>query len=121
MNKTPKPPTDDQEELVHADDAVIGRAIRRSLAAALALLLIAGGTTMVLRRKPAPPPAQQTKMNAPVIPERPQAEIPTARFTDVTRESGIHFVHNNGAYGEKLLPETMGSGVAFVDFDNDGH
>ncbi|MHB8522446.1 MAG: CRTAC1 family protein [Limisphaerales bacterium] len=49
------------------------------------------------------------------------AEIPVARFTDITGEAGIHFVHNNGAYGEKLLPETMGGGVAFFDYDNDGH
>jgi hypothetical protein len=50
----------------------------------------------------------------------PGAEISPARFADVTREAGITFVHNNGAYGDKLLPETMGGGVAFFDFDNDG-
>src|SRR3954469_22587420 len=43
-----------------------------------------------------------------------------AKFTDVTKQAGITFVHNNGAYGDKLLPETMGGGVAFLDFDNDG-
>jgi len=48
-------------------------------------------------------------------------EIPVAKFTDITREAGITFVHNNGAYGDKLLPETMGIGVAFFDYDNDGH
>ena len=48
------------------------------------------------------------------------AEIPVAKFTDITREAGITFRHVNGAYGEKLLPETMGGGVAFFDFDNDG-
>ena len=48
-------------------------------------------------------------------------EIPVAKFTDITREAGITFVHNNGAYGDKLLPETMGGGVAFFDYDNDGH
>jgi enediyne biosynthesis protein E4 len=48
-------------------------------------------------------------------------EPPVARFTDITRTSGITFVHVNGAYGDKLLPETMGGGVAFLDFDNDGH
>ena len=47
-------------------------------------------------------------------------EVPVAKFTDITKEAGVSFVHNNGAYGEKLLPETMGGGVAFFDFDNDG-
>ncbi|MGH7969919.1 MAG: FG-GAP repeat domain-containing protein, partial [Limisphaerales bacterium] len=47
-------------------------------------------------------------------------DIPVAKFTDITASAGIRFVHNNGAYGDKLLPETMGGGVAFFDFDNDG-
>jgi hypothetical protein len=47
--------------------------------------------------------------------------VPGTRFTDITAEAGITFVHVNGAAGEKLLPETMGGGVAFFDFDNDGH
>src|SRR5687768_15664113 len=34
---------------------------------------------------------------------------PRARFTDITREAGLSFVHRNGARGEKLLPETMGA------------
>lgn len=50
----------------------------------------------------------------------PAAEIPSARFSDRTEDSGVHFVHVNGADGEKLLPETMGGGCAFFDFDNDG-
>jgi enediyne biosynthesis protein E4 len=41
-------------------------------------------------------------------------------FTDVTIGAGIHFKHNNGAYGGKLLPETLGSGCAFLDYDADG-
>jgi hypothetical protein len=48
------------------------------------------------------------------------AAPPNVRFTDVTEVAGIHFRHNNGAFGEKYLPETMGSGVAFFDFDADG-
>jgi len=43
-----------------------------------------------------------------------------AEFRDVTARSGLRFVHNSGAFGKKYLPETMGSGVAFLDFDNDG-
>jgi len=42
------------------------------------------------------------------------------KFTDVTAQAGIHFQHNSGAYGGKLLPETLGSGCAFFDYDNDG-
>ncbi len=41
-------------------------------------------------------------------------------FRDVTQQSGIHFTHNNGAFGKKFLPETLGPGVAFIDYDNDG-
>ncbi len=41
-------------------------------------------------------------------------------FTDITARAGIHFIHNNGAFGKKWLPETMGSGCAFIDYDNDG-
>src|SRR2546429_4657076 len=47
-------------------------------------------------------------------------EIPFAKFSDITKQAGIAFVRANGAYGDKLLPETMGGGVAFFDFDNDG-
>ena len=41
-------------------------------------------------------------------------------FTDVTAASGLQFRHNSGGYGGKLLPETMGSGCAFIDYDADG-
>lgn len=42
------------------------------------------------------------------------------RLVDVTAEAGIRFLHNSGAYGDKLLPETLGSGCAFLDYDGDG-
>ncbi len=51
---------------------------------------------------------------------RRAADIPRVRFTDITARSGITFRHVNGAFGKKLLPETMGSGVAFLDYDKDG-
>jgi enediyne biosynthesis protein E4 len=41
-------------------------------------------------------------------------------FTNITQSAGIRFVHNNGASGKKYLPETLGPGVAFIDYDNDG-
>jgi len=42
-------------------------------------------------------------------------------FKDITRQAGIQFVHNNSAHGKKYLPETMGPGCAFIDYDNDGY
>ena len=40
-------------------------------------------------------------------------------FVDVTEESGIKFRHFTGSYGAKLLPETLGAGAAFLDYDGD--
>jgi hypothetical protein len=45
---------------------------------------------------------------------------PGFRLTNVTAAAGIQFQHNSGAYGGKLLPETLGSGCAFLDYDRDG-
>jgi enediyne biosynthesis protein E4 len=45
---------------------------------------------------------------------------PGFQFADVTAQAGINFHHNSGAYGGKLLPETLGSGCAFLDYDADG-
>ncbi|MGC1619507.1 MAG: CRTAC1 family protein [Candidatus Acidiferrum sp.] len=45
---------------------------------------------------------------------------PGFRLTNVTSAAGIQFQHNSGAYGGKFLPETLGSGCAFLDYDADG-
>ena len=50
-------------------------------------------------------------------PPRPSGPI---EFTDVSAQAGIHFKHNTGAFGKKYLPETLGTGCAFLDYDNDG-
>ena len=50
-------------------------------------------------------------------PPRPSGPI---EYTDVTNQAGIHFKHNSGAFGKKYLPETLGTGCAFFDYDNDG-
>ncbi len=118
MKNSPTP--DDSEELVHTDDRIIGKAIRWSLVALVIIAALFGGAVVFLKRKPAAAAPQITKLNAPVSPVTPQAEVPLAKFTDITKEAGITFTHVNGAYGDKLLPETMGGGVAFFDYDNDG-
>jgi enediyne biosynthesis protein E4 len=68
------------------------------------------------------PPAASAAPASPVAqasapPVRPSGPI---EFTDVTTQAGIRFKHNSGAFGKKYLPETMGSGVCFIDYDNDG-
>ena len=46
--------------------------------------------------------------------------LTTVEYTDITDAAGLDFVHENGAFGRKWMPETMGSGGAFVDYDGDG-
>jgi hypothetical protein len=49
----------------------------------------------------------------------PTAPAPVVRLADVTAAAGVGVTHDNGAAGKKYLPETMGSGAAFVDVDGD--
>ena len=53
------------------------------------------------------------------IQEPPPADA-LPEFVEITKAAGIDFVHNTGAFGKKYLPETMGSGCAFIDYNNDG-
>ena len=46
--------------------------------------------------------------------------VQNIQFRDITAQAGIQFKHNNAAFGKKYLPETMGPGCAFLDYDNDG-
>ena len=79
---------------------------------AIAVYLAAAAITLGAIR------ATKTLSTAPL--QKAVAATDGTRFEDVTRAAGIHFVHYNGAFGKKWLPETMGPGVAFIDYDNDG-
>ena len=67
---------------------------------------------------------RSTEAVLPKLSEPPKPKVtatpPDVRYVEITKEAGINFVHTSGAAGEKLLPETMGSGVAFLDIDGDG-
>ena len=102
-----------------ATDEVIGVVFKRSLkvAALLATLFIVAILINRTLRE------DEAFVDTPAVsPVNVQSEVkaPAVHFTDITRAAGIRFSHVNGAYGEKLLPETMGSGAAFFDYDNDG-
>jgi len=119
-NQSTTTPEDTHEELAPVDDAVIGRALRWSGFFLVIGLLGAAIAFYVITRKPAAPPPKVTTLTAPAAVSSGEAAIPAVKFTDITAAAGIDFVHNTGAYGAKLLPETMGGGVGFFDYDNDG-
>ena len=45
---------------------------------------------------------------------------PASIYTDVTKQSGLNFIHEPGVDGTYFMPESLGSGCAFFDYDNDG-
>ena len=104
-----------------AGEARIRRALKLSGAVAVAIVLVAAATILWLRPGQEAPPSPDAIQAGPQLPAPPAVAAPSIPFTDITAAAGIDFVHRTGAYGERLLPETMGGGVAFFDYDNDGH
>ena len=101
-----------------ATDEIIGIAFKRTLliGALLATLIV---VVILINRTLR---EDEVLVDTPAVSPlsvQPEVQAPAVHFTDVTSAAGIRFTHVTGAYGEKLLPETMGSGVAFFDFDND--
>src|ERR1700689_1725249 len=76
------------------------------------LALSAGLLFVSACRKESPPPVK-------IVPVF-ESSAPAVTFRDATAEAGIAFTHINGAAGKKWMPETMGGGVAVLDYDNDG-
>ncbi len=118
--KATKPTELDSEIIEERDDAIIGQAFRWSLLVIVSGIAVAGGIYWWTHRPPAAPPTQQTSLSAVRRRELPTAEVPKVMFSDITQAAGIEFVHRNGAKGDKLLPETMGGGGGFFDYDQDG-
>lgn len=106
------------------NDEIIGVAFRRSMQILAAVALFGGGGFLLWHLAGSDGGEAETTLEtqAPVK-TTASAEVdgpPTLRFVDITADAGVDFVHENGAAGEKLLPETMGSGAAFFDADRDG-
>jgi len=112
--------TEHDEQIQESDDSAVGRAFWRSFAVIIAVVGV-GASYWYLSRPPVKVvEAKDVKRPEAAKRERAKVEPPDARFVDVTKESGVDFVHFNGATGAKLLPETMGGGVAILDYNNDG-
>lgn len=101
------------------DDAIIGVALRWSLAV---FAVVAAGVLVAYLVWPraAADVVRETPLADVRVRDGAGVEIPRVPFSDITRQAGINFRHENGAIGRKLLPETMGGGCAFFDFDGDG-
>lgn len=113
MNKASEPESE-------GDDAIIGVALTISLIVFAGLALCGFLIFQFLKSELTVEPADQPPTALPqAIPPR-QAEVPLLQWTEITESAGIDFLHVNGARGEKLLPETMGGGCAFFDYDADG-
>ncbi|MGH9868793.1 MAG: CRTAC1 family protein [Candidatus Polarisedimenticolia bacterium] len=84
-----------------------GRALLSCIAVALVAVVTTGCSGCGAPVEQPPPPAAA-------------ASRPAPRWVDATAEAGITFRHVSGAYGKKYLPETMGAGVAVLDYDGDG-
>ena len=104
-------------------DAIIGVAFRRSLYVAGGIGAVVGGVILartMLDREPVRE-ADTTVVEAPEIDTAPAPEVVdlSMPFADMTEAWGVDFVRDNGARGGKLLPESLGGGVAVVDLDGD--
>lgn len=113
-----------ETEELEQDDAIIATVFRWSLGIIALALLIAGawfGVNYWLDSAPEAPVAETEIELDGLLDEPDLPQPPPGRFVDITESAGIDFVHFNGAYGDRMLPETMGGGVAFFDYDGDGH
>ncbi len=103
------------------NDAVIGRAFRASLLVFVFLAIPVIGLLIYLNIEKAKGKSTEVEVSLPTERVSNERPIPALPLVNVTAESGVDFVHSTGRYGDKLLPETMGSGVAVLDYNNDGH
>ncbi len=103
-------------------EAVIKRAVRRSILLLLSMLALTAVAILTWKTlSETPQELIEKDIQMPTV-GQPVNHLshPQVTFTDITKVAGIDFIHVNGAYGERLMPETIGSGAAFLDYDNDG-
>jgi len=105
--------------MVAGDDRVIGVALRWSAVAVVFIVAIVVTVILLQGKEEEAAPVVEKETVLPKV-QKVDVTVPEVKFTDITASSGITFVHENGARGGKFLPETMGPGCAFFDYDGDG-
>lgn len=93
---------------------------RVAMAALAALATACGPQAPEAARSAAASPSAAPSIAADGVAPALAATQASVRFTDVTAASGITFSHNNGAFGQRWLPETIGPGVVVLDVNRDG-
>lgn len=116
MNENQNNETEPEE----VDDAIVGTAFKWSLIVFALIAIIIIPVIYMMTRPEEAPPLKESELAEVEVRETSEATAPSVTFTDITGAAGIDFIHESGARGQKLLPETMGGGCAFFDFDNDG-
>ena len=102
-----------------AETERLSRAVKGSGIVAGLLILVVACVIALVQCERSEVAVIEEPVSSSVVP-RVDATVPEFKFTDITESAGIQFVHENGATGDRLLPETMGGGVALFDFDLDG-
>ena len=110
MNENNEQNLSDELESMEQDDAIIGRVFRWSLLVMIGLALIVLIVLFSGSQEEQPAPVAEVPLAGPEeLAEPGDRSPPQVGFSNMADEWGIDFIHENGAYGERLLPETMGS------------
>lgn len=103
------------------NDEAIGKALKVSLLTLLGVAITGGIVWMASQYfRSHEPVGQVTQLELPKQRQLDKLQLPQIPLVDITAAAGIHWTHTTGMEGEKLLPETMGGGVAVFDYDRDG-
>lgn len=116
----PDQPSADPNDDVQ-NDAVIANALRTSLIVLMLMGIPVIGVLVYLNLRKGKAESTEVEVTLPEVRTSSEQTVPQVTMVDVTQSSGVDFVHQSGRTGEKLLPETMGGGVAVLDYNSDGH
>ena len=119
MNNLDENQLDDDDDV--QNDAVIASALRASLVVFMILGIPVIAALVYLNMGVRQEDSTESEVTLPKQREENDRVMPQLVMKSVATSSGIDFTHDSGREGQKLLPETMGSGAAVLDYNGDGH